>query len=228
MAAILIGGLAGRLVGKAIPKRVQDMLYMVCGISTLFIGIGGCLQHMLVIENGALNTQGTMMMLMSLTVGALIGEWIDLEKRLEQFGQWLKDKTGNSGDATFIDGFVTASLPVCIGAMAIVGAIQDGMEGDISVLAAKSVLDLVIVCVMAASMGKGCIFSLIPVGILQGSVTALSLVLKPIMTEAALSNLSYVGSVLIFCVGVNLVWGKKVKVANMLPAVVIAVIWAFF
>lgn len=228
MAAILIGGLAGRLVGKAIPKRVQDMLYMVCGISTLFIGIGGCLQHMLVIENGALNTQGTMMMLMSLTVGALIGEWIDLEKRLEQFGQWLKDKTGNSGDATFIDGFVTASLTVCIGAMAIVGAIQDGMEGDISVLAAKSVLDLVIVCVMAASMGKGCIFSLIPVGILQGSITALSLVLKPIMTEAALGNLSYVGSVLIFCVGVNLVWGKKVKVANMLPAVVIAVIWAFF
>ena len=228
MAAILIGGLAGRLVGKAIPKRVQDMLYMVCGISTLFIGIGGCLQHMLVIENGALNTQGTMMMLMSLTVGALIGEWIDLEKRLEQFGQWLKDKTGNPGDATFIDGFVTASLTVCIGAMAIVGAIQDGMEGDISVLAAKSVLDLVIVCVMAASMGKGCIFSLIPVGILQGSVTALSLVLKPIMTEAALGNLSYVGSVLIFCVGVNLVWGKKVKVANMLPAVVIAVIWAFF
>ena len=228
MAAILIGGLAGRLVGKAIPKRVQDMLYMVCGISTLFIGIGGCLQHMLVIENGALNTQGTMMMLMSLTVGALVGEWIDLEKRLEQFGQWLKDKTGNSGDATFIDGFVTASLTVCIGAMAIVGAIQDGMEGDISVLAAKSVLDLVIVCVMAASMGKGCIFSLIPVGILQGSITALSLVLKPIMTEAALGNLSYVGSVLIFCVGVNLVWGKKVKVANMLPAVVIAVIWAFF
>ena len=228
MAAILIGGLAGRLVGKAIPKRVQDMLYMVCGISTLFIGIGGCLQHMLVIENGALNTQGTMMMLMSLTVGALIGEWIDLEKRLEQFGQWLKDKTGNSGDATFIDGFVTASLTVCIGAMAIVGAIQDGMEGDISVLAAKSVLDLVIVCVMAASMGKGCIFSLIPVGILQGSITALSLVLKPIMTEAVLGNLSYVGSVLIFCVGVNLVWGKKVKVANMLPAVVIAVIWAFF
>ena len=227
MAAILVGGLIGRLVGKAIPKRVQDMLYMVCGVSTLFIGIGGAMQHMLVVENGGLNTQGTMMMLLSLTVGALIGEWIDLEKRLEQFGSWLKRKTGNAGDASFIDAFVTASLTVCIGAMAIVGAIQDGMEGDISVLAAKSVLDFVIICVMAASMGKGCIFSLIPVGILQGSVTALSVVLKPIMTEAALSNLSYVGSILIFCVGLNLVWGKKVKVANMLPAVVIAVIWAF-
>ena len=228
MAAILVGGLAGRLVGKAIPKRVQDTLYMVCGISTLFIGIGGCLQHMLVVENGVLNTQGTMMMLLSLTLGALIGEWIDLEKRLEQFGDWLKKKTGNSGDATFIDAFVTASLTVCIGAMAIVGSIQDGLVGDYSILATKAILDLIIIMVMAASMGKGCIFSLIPVGILQGSVTALSLVLKPIMTEAALSNLSYVGSVLIFCVGVNLVWGKKVKVANMLPAVVIAVIWAFF
>ena len=228
MAAILVGGLLGRLVGKAIPKRVQDMLYMVCGIATLFIGIGGCLEHMLVLDDGSIITQGTMMMLLSLTIGALIGEWIDLESKLEWFGGWLKNKTGNSGDVTFIDAFVTASLTVCIGAMAIVGAIQDGMEGDISVLAAKSVLDFVIICVMAASMGKGCIFSLIPVGILQGSVTALSVLLKPIMTEAALSNLSYVGSILIFCVGINLVWGKKVKVANLLPAVVIAVIWAFF
>ena len=227
MGAILVGGLVGRLVGKTIPRRFQDMLYMVCGISTLFIGIGGAMQHMLTIENGALNTQGTMMMLLSLTIGSVIGEWIDLESRLEQFGDFLKRKTGNAGDPTFIDAFVTASLTVCIGAMAIVGAIQDGMSGDYSILAAKSVLDLVIICVMTASMGKGCIFSLIPVGLLQGSVTALSVVLKPIMTEAALSNLSYVGSVLIFCVGLNLVWGKKVKVANMLPAVVIAVIWAF-
>lgn len=228
MGAILLGGVIGRLMGKAIPKRFQDILYMVCGVSTLFIGIGGCLQHMLVVENGALNTQGTMMMLLSLTLGAVLGEWINLEQKLERFGDWLKRKTGNSGDSTFIDAFVTASLTVCIGAMAIVGAIEDGMAGDSSVLAAKSVLDLVIICVMTASMGKGCIFSFIPVGILQGSVTALSVVLKPIMTEAALSNLSYVGSILIFCVGLNLVWGKKVKVANMLPAVVIAVIWAFF
>ena len=228
MVAILVGGLFGRLVGKAIPKRVQDTLYMVCGVSTLFIGIGGCMQHMLVVETGSLNTQGTMMMLLSLTIGAVIGEWINLEKRLEQFGDWLKRKTDNTDDVTFIDAFVTASLTVCIGAMAIVGAIQDGMAGDISILAAKSVLDLVIICVMTTSMGKGCIFSFVPVGILQGSVTALSVVLKPIMTEAALSNLSYVGSILIFCVGLNLVWGKKVKVANLLPAVVIAVIWAFF
>lgn len=228
MAAIVVGGLLGLLVGKAISKRFQDILYMVCGISTLFIGIGGVMQHMLTVEGNALNTQGTMMVLASLTLGALIGEGINIEKRFEQFGEWLKRKTGNSGDAAFIDAFVTASLTVCIGAMAIVGAIQDGMVGDYSILAAKSVLDLVIICVMTASMGKGCVFSAIPVGILQGSVTALAVVLKPVMTDAALSNLSYVGSILIFCVGLNLVWGKKVKVANMLPAVIIAVLWAFF
>ena len=227
MAAIFIGGIFGLLAGKAISKRFQDILYMVCGICTLFIGIGGVMQHMLTIEGNALNTQGTMMMLGSLTIGALIGEGINIEKRFEQFGQWLKCKTGNAGDPAFIDAFVTASLTVCIGAMAIVGAIQDGMTGDHSILVAKSVLDLVIICMMTASMGKGCVFSLIPVGILQGSVTALSVFLKPVMTEAALSNLSYVGSILIFCVGLNLVWGKKVKVANMLPAVVIAVLWAF-
>ena len=227
MAAIFVGGIVGLLVGKAISKRFQDILYMVCGISTLFIGVGGVMQHMLTVENGMLNTQGTMMLLASLTVGALIGEAINIEKRFEQFGDWLKRKTGNSGDPAFIDAFVTASLTVCIGAMAIVGAIQDGMTGDHSILVAKSVLDLVIICVMTASMGKGCVFSLIPVGILQGAVTALSVVLKPVMTDAALSNLSYVGSVLIFCVGLNLVWGKKVKVANMLPAVVIAVVCAF-
>ena len=227
MGAILLGGLLGLLVGKAISKRFQDILYTVCGISTLFIGIGGVMQHMLTVRDGVLNTQGTMMVLASLTLGALIGEGINIEKRFEQFGQWLKQKTGNSGDPAFIDAFVTASLTVCIGAMAIVGAIQDGMTGDFSILAAKSVLDLVIVCVMTASMGKGCIFSLIPVGLLQGSVTALSVVLKPVMTDTALSNLSYAGSILIFCVGVNLVWGKKVKVANLLPAVVIAVICAF-
>jgi uncharacterized membrane protein YqgA involved in biofilm formation len=185
------------------------------------------MQHMLVVENGVLNTHGTMMMLLSLTIGAVIGEWINLEQKLEKFGDWLKRKTGNSGDTSFIDAFVTASLTVCIGAMAIVGAIEDGMAGDISILAAKSVLDLVIICVMTASMGKGCIFSLIPVGILQGGVTLLAGFLSPLMTQAALDNLSLVGSVLIFCVGINLVFDKKLRIANMLPAIVFAAIAAF-
>ena len=145
---------------------------------------------------------------------------------MEQFGEWLKKKTGNSKDKRFVEGFVTASLTVCIGAMAIVGAIEDGIAGDATILITKAILDLVIIAVMAASMGKGCIFSAIPVGILQGGVTFLARAIKPFMTVAALDNLSLVGSVLIWCVGINLVWGKKIKVANMLPSVIVAVIWA--
>lgn len=227
MGAIFAGGMAGLLFGKVMTKRFQDMLTMVCGVSTLFIGIGGVLQHMLVIDGDTISTQGTMMVIGSLAIGSLIGELLNIELRIAQFGEFLKQKTGNAKDTTFVDGFVTASLTVCIGAMAIVGSIQDGMTGDYSILAAKAVLDLVIICVMTASMGKGCIFSLIPVGILQGSVTILAQALKVFMTDAALANLSYVGSILIFCVGLNLVWGKKIRVANMLPSIVLAVVWAF-
>lgn len=227
MAAIFAGGMVGLFFGKIMTKRFQDILIMVCGISTLFIGIGGVMEHMLVIEGSSVSTQGTMMVIGSLALGSIVGELLNIELRIEQFGEFLKRKTGNSGDATFVDAFVTASLTVCIGAMAIVGAIQDGLAGDYSILAAKAVLDLVIICVMTASIGKGSIFSLIPVGILQGSVTFLARLIKPLMTDAALGNLSYVGSILIFCVGLNLVWGKKVKVANMLPSIVFAVVWAF-
>ena len=104
--------------------------------------------------------------------------------------------------------------------------IQDGIQGDYSILATKAVLDLIIIMVMTCSMGKGCVFSAIPVALLQGSVTLLAGLVKPLMTTQALANLSLIGSILIFCVGVNLVWGKKLRVANMLPAVVIAVLAA--
>ncbi len=126
-----------------------------------------------------------------------------------------------------MDAFVTASLTVCIGAMAIVGSIQDGILGDWSILATKAVLDLIIIMVMSCSLGKGAVFSAIPVGIFQGSITVLAGFIRPLMTDAALNNLSLVGNVLIFCVGINLVWDKKVKVANLLPAIVVAVAAAF-
>ena len=111
--------------------------------------------------------------------------------------------------------------------MAIVGSIQDGLTGDYSILATKAVLDLIIIMVISSSMGKGAAFSAIPVAVLQGSMTALAGLMRPVMTEGALANLSLVGNVLIFCVGINLVFGKKVKVANLLPAIVIAVAAAF-
>ena len=145
----------------------------------------------------------------------------------EDFGQWLKKKTGNAKDKGFVEAFVTASLTVCIGAMAIVGSIQDGLSGDYSVLATKAVLDFIIIMVMSCSMGRGAAFSAIPVAIFQGGITALAGLVRPVMTEAALNNLSMVGNVLILCVGINLIWGKKIRVANLLPSILIAVAAAF-
>lgn len=226
-AAILIGGIFGLLFGRFVKERVQDALTKTCGVCVLFIGIAGALEGMLSVQDNGIVSGGTMLIVGCLALGTLIGELINIENIFEKFGQWLKNKTGNAKDAGFVDAFVTASLTVCIGAMAIVGAIQDGIAGDYSILATKAILDLIIIMIMTCAMGKGCMFSAVPVAIFQGSITLLSSLLRPIMTDAALSNLSMIGSILIFCVGVNLVWGKKLRVANMLPAVVIAVVAAF-
>ena len=227
IAGILLGGVLGLCFGKLLKERHQQTLTRVCGVSTLFIGIGGALEGMLTVSgNGVISGSG-MLIVICLSLGALIGELLNIEDGFERFGQWLKLKTGNAKDKQFVDGFVTASLTVCIGAMAIVGSIEDGISGDYSILATKAILDLIIIMVMTCSLGKGCIFSAIPVGILQGGVTLLSTFLRPLMTPAAQSNLSMIGSILIFCVGLNLVWDKRIRVANLLPAVVLAVAAAF-
>ena len=206
-AAIILGGILGLLFGKLLKERHQDTLCKTCGISVLFIGIAGALEGLLRAEGGSVVSQNGMLCVICLALGALTGELLNIEEGFERFGAWLKIKTGNAKDKQFVDAFVTASLTVCIGAMAIVGAIEDGINGNISILTTKAVLDLIIIMVMTCSLGKGCAFSAIPVIILQGSVTALSVLIRPLLTEAALMNLSAVGSILIFCVGVNLVWG---------------------
>lgn len=226
-AAIVAGGILGTLFGKLLKERHQDSLSKACGICVLFIGIAGALEGMLTVHDGNISSGGSLLIIACLAIGGLLGELLNIEEQFERFGRWLKEKTGNSKDRLFVDGFVTASLTVCIGAMAVVGAIQDGLMGDISILVTKAVLDLIIVMVMTCSLGKGCAFSAIPVAVFQGSITALSYFIKPLMTDSALANLSMIGSILIFCVGVNLVWGKKIRVANLLPAIVIAVAAAF-
>ena len=185
------------------------------------------MEEMLILTADGLTTGGSMMMIACFAVGALIGEWMDIDRHMEEFGTWLKKKTKSEGDTSFVDGFVSASLTVCIGAMAVVGSITDGITGDYSILAAKAILDLIIIMIMTASMGKGCIFSAIPVGIFQGSITLLARLVEPLMTDQALSNMSLTGSMLIFCVGVNLIWGKKIKVANLLPSIFLAVAWTY-
>lgn len=226
-ASILVGGILGLLFGRFLKEEVQDSLTKTCGISTIFIAIAGALESMLRIEQTSLVSNGSLLIVGCLAMGTLIGEILNIENLFERFGEWLKFKTGNAKDNRFIEAFVVSSLTVCIGAMAIVGAIEDGITGDFSILSTKAILDLIIIMVMTSAMGKGCIFSAIPVGILQGTITLLARFVSPIMTEEALSNLSMIGSILIFCVGINLVWGKKIRVANMLPAVVLAIIVAF-
>lgn len=227
VAGIIFGGLLGLLFGRQMEQRFQDTLMSAAALCVLFLGIGGCMEEMIVVTEDGLTTSGSMMMIACFAVGALIGEWLDIDCHMEEFGVWLKKKTKSEGDSSFVDGFVSASLTVCIGAMAVVGSITDGITGDYSILAAKAVLDLIIIMIMTASLGKGCIFSAIPVGLFQGSITLLARLVEPLMTEQALSNMSLTGSMLIFCVGVNLIWGKKVKVANLLPAIFLAVAWTF-
>ena len=226
-AAIIIGGILGYFFGNLLKERHQNTLNMACGVCVLFIGLAGALEGMLSIDGTNIVSGHSMLVIACMALGALVGEIINLEDRFEQFGEWLKIKTGNAKDQKFVEGFVTASLTVCIGAMAIVGSIQDGIYGDYSILATKAVLDLIIVMVMTCSLGKGCAFSALPVAVLQGGMTGLARLIEPVMTGEALANLSLIGSVLIFCVGLNLVWGKKIRVANLLPALVIAVIIAF-
>ena len=244
-AAVIAGGLAGRFVGRLFTKKQQAALSTTCGISVLFIAIAGAMEGMLQITTDGANTAAagstagsalsgaaitssrSMFIVLCLCIGTAIGELLRIEDGFEHFGTWLKFKTGNAKDAQFVDAFVTCSLTICIGAMAIVGAIQDGVLGDYSTLAIKSVLDFIIVAVMTSSMGKGCAFSAIPIFLFEGSITLLARLISPLMTAAAIANLSLIGSILIFCVGINLVWGKKVRVANMLPAVLIAALAAY-
>ena len=226
-AAIIAGGVLGMLLKNALPQRIQDTLLKAMGVCVLFIGLSGTLEQMLAVQDGALTATGTMMMILSFILGSVLGSALDLEGRIERFGVWLRKKAGGEGDSRFLSAFLNASLTVCIGAMAVVGAIQDGLFGDHSLLVTKAILDFIIVMVMAASMGRGCAFSAIPVALFQGTITLFARFLQPVMTVQATANLSLTGSILVFCVGVNLVWGKLIKVADMLPTLIFAVAFAF-
>ena len=226
-AGIVAGGCVGHFTGRFFREAQQQSLNMACGISVLFIGIAGAMEGMLSISGTELASGKSMLVVLCLALGTIIGELMGIERGFECFGEWLKRKTGSSGDQGFVNAFVTASLTVSVGAMAVVGAIQDGLLGDYSTLAVKSVLDAIIIAVMTSSMGKGAIFSAIPVLVFEGCMTLLARLVSPVMTTLAVSYLSMIGSILIFCIGVNLIWGKKLNVANMLPAMLLAIVAAY-
>jgi hypothetical protein len=227
IAAIIAGGLLGRFFGKRISEQFRDTLSKACGVSTLFLGITGALEGMLSASDSGVSSQNGMFLVICMVLGAVVGELLDIEKRFEDIGAWLREKSGNSGDTGFVDGFITATFTVCIGAMTIVGSVKDGIYGDPSILITKSILDFIIVMVLSGSMGIGCMFSAVPVGVIQGLLTLGARAVEPLLTDKALGNLSMVGSVLIFCVGINLIWERKVRVANYLPALLFAVAAAY-
>ena len=229
--AVLGGGAIGLFLRGGMNPRYQEAVVRVMGLSTIFIGASGALEHMLAVEGGSLTglpIRDTLIMILSMAFGTLIGEMLDFDGKLESFGAWLKQKATRGEDGRFIEGFVTASLTVCIGAMAIVGSIQDGLSGNPSTFFTKSEPDFIILIIYASTYGKGALFSAIPVAILQGGVTVCAGLLQPLFSPAVIANLSFLGSMMIFCVGCNLAFQAKFRVANMLPALVLGALGVTF
>jgi uncharacterized membrane protein YqgA involved in biofilm formation len=225
-AAVILGSLIGLLLKKGIPERVTGSVMKALGVATMFIGIGCTLSEMLVIgEDGKLGTEGIMMMIISLALGALVGELLRIEEGLDKLGEKLKNTKLFRNSKTFSEGFITATLVVCVGAMAIVGSLRDGMLGDPTMLYSKSALDFISTMMFASALGIGVLLSAVPMALYQGGITLLAGLIGGFFTDSIISNLSLVGSVLIFGVGVNLVFGKKLKVGNMLPALLVPILY---
>lgn len=223
--AVLAGGGLGLLLRAGLKETLQTILMQASGLAVIFIGISGALAEMLTVQDGALGTQGTLLLVCSLALGGLLGQWLDLEARLERLGERLKRLAVRSEDARFVDGFVSATLVICIGAMAVVGALQDGLRGDHSTLFVKALLDFIIVMVLASSLGVGTLFSALPLALYQGLITLCAVVIRPYLREELISGLCLVGSVLIFAVGINLTFGKRLKVGNFLPALLPPIVY---
>ena len=219
--AVVAGGIIGLLFKNGLKNRYQETIMQGIGLAVLFVGISGAMTGMLKISKSIIESTGSLILVLSLCFGALIGEFINIEKRIEQFGFYLKSKV-KSNDSKFIEGFVSTSLVICVGAMAIVGSFQDGLLHDPSVLISKAVM------VFASTLGVGTIFSAIPIFVYQGLLTVCASFLAPYFTTTMISNISFVGSVLIFAVGTNLCFHTKIKVGNLLPAVLMPLLLALF
>ena len=221
--AIIAGGLCGLIFKKGLKPRFRSIIMDSLGLCTLFIGLSGAVAGMVRLgTDGSLSSYNSSILIASLVIGSFVGEALRIEQRLESFGEWLKEKADReNSDSQFVTGFITASLIVCVGAMAVIGPIEDGMNNDPSMLYAKSVLDGIIVMMLAATYGKGVVFSALPVGIFQGVITGIAAFAGKSVPGDVAFVLSFVGSVLVFCVGANLCLDRKFRVANMLPALVI-------
>lgn len=225
VAAVIAGGIAGTFIKNGLSARFKNIIMQAIGLSVLMIGISGTLQGLFtVVDGGKLDRQYIMTMIFSLVIGSIAGEWINIEDKLEKLGQWFQRKL-IKGESNFAQGFVTTSLIYCVGAMAIVGSLEDGITGDTSTLFAKSILDGVSAIVFAATMGIGVAFSSLSILVYQGGITLLAGILKPWLNDITISQMSLAGSVLIIGIGLSILEIKKVKVGNMLPSIFVPFIF---
>lgn len=223
-AAVIIGGTIGMLVKGGLPLRVRDLLMLSLGLCTLFIGISGAISAMMQVDGTRLQANGTLLLICSLGIGAVAGELLRLEDRMEGLAHRLQSMV-KSRDDKFVEGFVSNALVICVGAMAVVGALQDGLTHDASMLITKAILDGIISMVFASALGIGVVFAAVPLFLYQGAITILAGTLSPLFSDTLIRNLSLVGNVLIFGVGINLFFGKQMKIGNLLPALLIPVVW---
>jgi len=223
-AAILVGGLLGLLIKKGIPKSIEDSILKVNGLVVSIIGLNGVLSATLTADaaTGKISSSGEMLLLISMVVGTLIGEFCRLDDRLYGFGRWIETKAHADG---FAQGFISASLVFCIGAMSIIGALNDGLTGDSKTLLIKSVLDGTSAVIFGATMGIGVAFAAIPVFLYQGAIAMLSGVLSPLISADLLNMICLVGYAIVICIGLNFLFNTKIKTANLLPALLVPIVY---
>jgi uncharacterized protein len=213
VAAIITGSLLGIAIKGGIPARYGRILMDAIGFSVVLIGL-----------KNALGSNDLLIVILSLVVGCIVGEFLEIEKGLDRIGQWFDKKlAGAYGNIS--QGFVAASLIYCVGAMAIVGSLESGLSGNHQTLFAKSVLDGITSIVMASTMGMGVMLSSLPVLVYQGAITLSAVLIKPLLTPEVISQMSSTGGLLIMAIGFNLLEIRKINVGNMLPAIFIPILF---
>lgn len=215
-AAIIVCGVIGSFLKKGLPKRYGDLVIAALGFFTVMLGI-----------NFAMKTEHPLVVIFSLVIGAAIGEWIDIEKRMDNFGNKVQERLkGFKGN--FSQGFVTASLLFCVGSMAIMGSLQSGLSNNHETLYTKAVMDGVISIVFASTMGVGVAASAFPVFVYQGAITLLAAFLQPYLSAEVVVEMTAVGGILLMGVGSNILEIKKVRVGNLIPAIFLPIIIMMF
>lgn len=222
-AAVLLGGFIGLLFKKGIPESIEKSMNKALGLVVIIIGINGVIANMFRTQtDGTLHSSGELLLVISFTLGTLVGEILKLDDKINAFSDKIEHKFKIQG---FTAGFITASSICCIGAMGIIGSLTSGLTGDNSILITKSILDLVITIVLAAGLGFGVMFSCIPLVIYQGSICLFAGFLSNVLVGELLTRVCMVGFTLIICVGLNLMTNIKFKTVNMLPSLFIPVIY---